>query len=381
MNLFGDDDIAEDNIDDFDSNSSISIEKFDHPRSMTFLMGHEAVEKELLDLFNSGRMPHGIILSGVSGIGKATLAYRFARFLLKHGNADDNQDSLFGDGGGDTPTSLDVAADDPVFSKVSSGGHPDLLTIERLYDATKNKTAATLAVSELRRVEPFLRMTSSNGGWRVVIIDDADTMNRNAQNALLKILEEPPKKTLIMLVTHRLGALIPTIRSRTRLLNIKPLPQPTISELLNLKGHELDLNQKQIITAMAENSFGQSCNILEQGGLESFATIITMLQDISWTDIHAFADQLGRAGQEQAYQNFKDTILWIYKSLSFAKARGLPLSPDALNTEPLSTILNNSSLAQLLKICENLSSQFDQTERSNLDKKQAILRAFEIITA
>ena len=387
MDLFGED-VATVNTNDTLDDSGASFEPlefFNHPRAMNALIGHQETEKQLLDLFNSSRMHHGIILNGAKGIGKATLAYRFARFLLKNPPADPNQNSLFGE---DTPTekqeTLEVPIDDPVFRRVASGGHADLLTLERQYDATKNKTAETLAVAELRKVEPFLRMTSSNGGWRVVIIDDADTMNRNAQNALLKILEEPPKNTVIILVTHRLGALIPTIRSRTRLFNLKPLCTDTMGELLSQKGQSLDSNQAAIISAMAEGSFGKANEILEEGGLDSFATITAILNDrpnIDWRIIHHHADQCARAGQEQAYKNFTQTLLWLYKTLAFAKARGQALTPYSLNEDPLTSILANSSLAQLLKICENLSSHFDMTNRGNLDKKQAILGAFQIITA
>jgi len=383
MDLFGEDaptiSASEDS-----SAPQAPIEEFTHPRATHIkLLGHEKAEADLLDLFNSGRMPHGLILNGAKGIGKATLAYKFTRFLLKHGATDKNQDSMFGESQSE-PLSLDVPHDDPIFTRVASGGHPDLLTIERLYDDGKNKTAATLAVAELRKVEPFLRMTSSNGGWRVVLIDDADTMNRNAQNALLKILEEPPKNTLIILITHRLGALIPTILSRARLMHINHLKPTTLTDLLSIKGNDIPPHNMEIITAMAEGSFGKTLDIIEEGGLDSYTQIIAILnegQEIDWRSIHHISNQFAKAGSEQAYKNFTQTLLWIYKTLVFAKARGQSLSPAALNQSPLSYILKNSSLAQLLKICENLSSHFDMTARGNLDKKQAILGAFQIITA
>ncbi len=372
MDLFGEEEVLE-------TPQSQITQEFTHPRSMDRLLGHDAIEKELLDLFNSGRMPHGIILNGIKGIGKATLAYKLTRFILKTGCNDDNQDSLFG-GSDEKPSQLEISSNDPVFAKVASGGHPDLLTIERAYDATKNKTADSLAVSELRKVEPFLRMTSSNGGWRVVLIDDADTMNRNAQNALLKILEEPPKNTVLILITHRLGALIPTIRSRTRLINIKPLQADVMADLLNAKGHDLNHNELQIIASMAGGSFGKACEVIEQGGLDSFSTIISLLGNPDWRAIHTLSEQLSKSGQEQAYRAFTENFIWIFKTLCFTKARGHAL-PDYLDIEPLSSTLKQTSLNQLLKICEELSAHFEMTERSNLDKRQAILGAFQIVAA
>ncbi|MFK7840351.1 MAG: DNA polymerase III subunit delta' [Bdellovibrionales bacterium] len=383
MDLFGEEEVIE-KEETFEADESFE-EFFHHPRQMEHLLGHENAQEELLNAFKCGRMPHGIILNGVRGIGKATLAYRFARFLLKNPPHNPNQNSMFDI----EPVNLDQSSlhidrADPIFSRVASGGHPDLLTLERAYDATKNRTAESLAVAELRKVEPFLRMTSSNGGWRVVIIDDADTMNRNAQNALLKILEEPPKNTIIMLITHRLGALIPTIRSRTRLINIDIITNDVMNELLVKKGYSVDSNQLEIISAMANGSFGQACDLIEQGGLESFATITSILNDmpnIDWRLVHHHADQCARAGQDQLYKNMSHTLIWIYKTLVFAKARGHALKPYSLNEAPLSTILAKSSLAQLLKICENLTDHFEMTNRGNLDKKQAILGAFQIISA
>ena len=376
MDLFGDDTIEETGPTEIIKESLET--DFSHPRKNTFLIGHTQTENEILDLWNSSRMPHGIILSGTKGIGKATLAYKLTRFLLSQ-EVHENQDSLFGGGETEIPSSLDIDSNNPITSKVASGGHPDLLTIERLYDTTKNKTAESLAVSELRKIEPFLRMTSSDGGWRVVIIDDADTMNRNAQNALLKILEEPPKNTLIILITHRLGALIPTIRSRTRLIKMHALNASTLSELLEKQGHTPDQEQAEIITAMAEGSLGKAQTIIEDNVLESFLTITAILSEINWPAIHILSQQLARPGQEKAYQNFIQTLLWVFKTLAFAKARGRALEPEALNQEPFSSLLSNSSLASLLQICENLSEHFDQTERTNLDKKQGVLGAFELI--
>lgn len=359
-------------------------ELFTHPRSMPFCEGQNAVENMLLELFNSGRMPHGLIFSGTKGIGKATVAYRLARFLFKQGAPDPNQAGMFDDLPAEAPTTLDIDPDDPVFRRVASGGHPDLLTLEREYDAAKNKTKETLAVAALRKVEPFLRMTASEGGWRVVIIDDADTMNRNAQNALLKILEEPPKNTVIILIAHRAGALIPTIRSRARTIAFDALSPEIITDLLTQNGHYIDPYQGETLAALAQGSFGQAQSILEDGGLDILTQITQHLESqpkFDYSQIHPLADTLARAGNEKDYKSFTTTLLWLYKTMSFAKARGRALTPDALNTEPLNTILANSSLARLLEICENLSEHFDTTQRANLDKKQAVLGAFQIIAA
>lgn len=382
MDLFGEPEAPATQYSEGSDASAIETEEeiFQSPRTMSFCLGQEKAEGTLLELFQADRMPHGIIFTGLKGIGKATTAFRLARFLFKHGAGDPNQNSMFDDAPIAPLTSLDIDPHDRVFRQVASGGHPDLLTIERTYDAAKNKTQESLAVAELRKVEPFLRKTASEGGWRVVIIDDADTMNRNAQNALLKILEEPPAKTVIILIAHRAGALIPTIRSRARTLNFSALAPDVITDLLTQNGTYIDPFQGETLSALAEGSFGKSLRLLDEGGLEMLATLLEHISNPEWSNIHSFADQLNRAGQEIQYKNFTATMIWLYKMLSFAKARGQSIKPAALNEPPLSTILQNSSLAQFLKICENLSDCFETTSHANLDKRQAVLNAFKIIT-
>ena len=188
------------------------------PRGNPDLLGHEAVEAELRRLFDSGRMPHALLLSGPRGIGKATLAFRLARFVLAQGGGGEQAGpSLFGDdsGGGEDAGSTGLATppESGTFRRVASGGHADLLTVERSYDPSRRRLRGEIVVGDTREIGAFLRLTPADGGWRVVVVDGADEMNRNAANALLKILEEPPRRALLLLVAHSPGKLLPTIRS------------------------------------------------------------------------------------------------------------------------------------------------------------------------
>lgn len=360
-------------------------EHFTHPRAMPFCLGHEArVEKSLLDLYESGRLPHAMIFAGPRGVGKATMAYRFSRFLLKNPPADTNQDSLFAPQEPGIPAkTLDVPPDDPVFRRVAAGGHPDLLSVERVYDAIKNKTQSAVAVDEIRKVAPFLRMTAAEGGWRVVIIDDADTMNRSAQNALLKILEEPPEHTVLILVAHRPGALIPTIRSRARLIRFDPLSPEVLDTLLERRGGDLTLRDRETLACLAEGSFGRALSCIETGGLEVFDRVLTLFSAFpawDWPEIYGLADELARNGNEARYQNFREMLLWIFQKLVLFKARPQQDHPGVLwERDGIRECLQKSSLESLLEICENLESHFNDVERSNLDKRQAVSGAFSIV--
>ena len=194
------------------------------PRANACLIGHRAAEEELADGYLHGKLHHGWLICGPKGIGKATLAYRFARFLLAGGPKDPG---LFGEASG----GLAVDESDPVFQRVAQSGHGDLFSVERGYDEQKKRLRSDIIVSDIRGLAGFFSRTAAEGGWRVAIIDAADEMNNNAANAVLKVLEEPPANTVLLLVCHRPGRLLPTIRSRCRMVALNPLSADNVTDL------------------------------------------------------------------------------------------------------------------------------------------------------
>src|SRR3954452_6878723 len=196
------------------------------PRATADLVGHAAAEAGLLKARESGRLAHGWLITGPPGIGKATLAFRFARFVLAGGAG---EGALFG---AMPASSLALPADHPVFRQVAAAGHPDLLTIERLADEKSGKLKTSIAVEQVRKIADFLHLTAGAGGWRVVIVDTVDDLNANAANAMLKILEEPTRRALLLLVCNAPGGVLPTIRSRCRRLDLAPLAETEIDALL-----------------------------------------------------------------------------------------------------------------------------------------------------
>ncbi len=211
------------------------------PRENPHLIGNEQAEAELDEAITSWRMRHAWLITGPRGIGKATLAFRFARRLLAGGLEESGPD-LFGD----APATRDLAMDpdDPVFKRVAAEGHADLFTLERGFadepkrgrnddDHPRNRRRRSeIVIGDVRKVGAFLSLTALEGGWRVVVVDGAEDMNRNAANALLKTLEEPPGHAIVLLVSHAPGRLLPTIRSRCRRLALSRLSDDAVTSLI-----------------------------------------------------------------------------------------------------------------------------------------------------
>jgi len=329
------------------------------PRSNPDLLGLEAAEGTLRRLFESGRLPHALLLSGPPGIGKATLAFRFARFVLARRAGEGASPGLFeedGDGDG-----LAVPPDSGTFRRVASGGHADLLTVERAYDPRRRRMRSEIVVDDAREIAAFLRLTAAEGGWRVVVVDGADEMNRNAANSLLKILEEPPRNALLLLVAHSPGRLLPTIRSRCRRFPLAPLPAATVRRLLAQYRPDLPEHQAEALTALSAGSIGRAFDLAAAGGVELHATVTKLLTGIDDTaGLHAFADRLARGEAEHAYRTVEELIALELARLAAAMAR----SGDPARA------------ARWAELREEIGQSFARTDALNLDRKQTILGAF-----
>lgn len=353
------------------------------PRQTAECIGHEDVEKTLLEMSVSGHLPHALIFAGPEGIGKATMAFRLARYLLLKGvGADENNDSLFGDDlPSSSPESLHMDQDQSVFAQVASGGHPDMITIERQFDEKKNRLREIVEINQIRRIAPFLHMTAAKaGGWRVVIVDDADRMNKNAQNAILKILEEPPANVLLILITHRTGALISTVRSRCRIINFQPLEKDKLAFLLRKQNPAITQEEIDILYDISGGSIGQSLRIIDEGGLATVDKAVALLQswpDWNWPETHILANKLAGKGQEDSYRAFTDVMRWVVGSLTRAKARG-EAPCNILMQGRLADMWKHYTLEEWNKICEKLNVHFDTVVRSSLDKRHGVMGAFSV---
>lgn len=355
------------------------------PRAATELVGHDAAETRLLDAWASGRLPHGWLIGGPRGIGKATLAYRFARFVLAHGDpggAEDAGPSMFGDElPPAVPDSLALDPGHPVFRRVASGGHADLRAIERGPTEDGKRMQTVIPVGAVRTACHGMAMTAGEGGWRVIIVDGAEEMNPNAANALLKVLEEPPPRALLLLVSHAPGRLLPTIRSRCCQLRLLPLPAERVGELLALYRPDLSENERAALAALADGSIGRALGLADANGISIQNDIVALMSGLPNLDMaaaHKFADRLARRDAEAMWRTAVDLMIRNLGALVSATARGQDLASrgySAPEAERLRHLQDPASLDRWVEVWEKSSRLFAQADSANLDRKQVMLSA------
>ncbi len=246
------------------------IEGAPHPRETAALFGQEAAEAAFLQAYNSGRLHHGWLLAGPRGVGKATLAWRIARFLLAQPAP--AEAGLFG--APPAPGSLDVPPDHPVARRMLALSEPRLKLIRRSPNE-KGVMRQLIAVDDVRALRDFFGLSAADGGRRVVIVDAADEMNPNAANAILKLLEEPPAGAVLLLVAHQPSRLLPTIRSRCRVLKLAPLDARAMAAALDQAGAEGE--DARALTALSGGSVGEALRLLAGDGLATYGQIVALM--------------------------------------------------------------------------------------------------------
>ncbi len=285
------------------SRKAVDIEEPDrvegqpHPRETYDLLGHDEALWRASRIIRSGRPPHGLMLAGPAGIGKATLAYRIARYILRYGATAEG------------PETLAVPQTDIVSRQIEAQAHPGLLVLKRPTDEKTGRLKTVVSVNEIRRLGGFFGLTSAGGGWRVTIIDSADDMNDNAANALLKVLEEPPARSLLILITHAPGRQLPTIRSRSQRLDMKPLDDLVLSTALAKRLSTMSANDRDALVRLAEGSLGLALQLAEEEGVE-FAHRAEALLAERTPDVKALLALAERVGRSQdGVKNFGDLLL------------------------------------------------------------------------
>jgi DNA polymerase-3 subunit delta' len=258
------------------------------PRETAVLHGHAEAERALLDAYRGERMPHAWLLSGPTGIGKATLAYRMARFVLTHPDPRTAPVAA--------ATSLHVDPSHPVARRIAVQAHGDLRVLQRTLNERTGKLRQEIQVDDVRRTVTFFGSTAGEGGWRVAIVDSVDELNSEGANALLKILEEPPRRALLLLVSHSAARVLPTLRSRCRLLRLRPLSAADVARAAAAATDGAASDSAVVAAAAAaEGSVRRALGLLDGGAMELRQRILALLERLPSIDpraLHALGDRL-----------------------------------------------------------------------------------------
>ncbi len=306
------------------------------------VLGQADAEATLMRAWQRGRLHHAWLLTGPAGIGKATLAAQFARTVLA----------------GDDP--------DGAGRRVSAGTHADLLVVTRAMDEKRQRLRSEIVIDDVRPVSAFLHRTAAEGGWRVVIIDGAEHLNRNAANALLKLLEEPPSRALILLVCAAPGRLLPTIRSRCRTLRLTPLDPAAMRQVLERLLPDMTEAERQTLITLGDGSPGRALALAADDGVALSGLVDGVLS-----------------------QHDRPPGLWSYQLAERVLRRDngfstfIGLLSAAISTT-MRSALRESNPARppeaWARIGEELARLCYETESLNLDKRQALLTGLSLLS-
>lgn len=268
-----------------------------HPRETTSLYGQATAEAEVLDAWAAGRMPHAWLLTGPRGVGKATLAYRIARKRI----AEDPAGGLFGAPA--PPESLSVDPDHPVARRIAAGAERGLAMMRRSVNPKTEKLNTAILVGDVRGLKSVFEMTHADGGWRVAVVDPAEEMNAAAANALLKLLEEPPPRSLFLLISHAPRRLLPTIRSRCRTLTLAPLGPDDLAAALADAGVAPE-GDMAALALLSGGSAGEAARLAAADGVALYARIVRLMTGAPGMDrgeMIALAEACGGRTAEEVY--------------------------------------------------------------------------------
>lgn len=343
------------------------LEGFPHPRETKELYGHAGAQRIFAEAIATGRIHHAWLMVGTEGIGKATLAYKVARALL----ARQDEKGMFAEG-------LDISRDGPTERQILAQSHPGLLVIRRPWDAKAKRLTTAITVDEVRRLRSFLSLSAGEQGWRAVIVDSADDMNLNAANALLKSLEEPPQRTVFFIISASPGRLLPTIRSRCRLLPLQALKSDELdraaSAALSLAGKPpLNPDDFTALEPLSAGSPRRLLALLEGGGLGLQTRIekyFLNLPNSDWGAAHALSDELQPAAQEQKFELFFDLLFAYLARIIKAAATGEGPPADLMAARKLG---QGAKLAAFAQLWETLAREKADAAALNLDRKSLIL--------
>lgn len=341
------------------------------PNDNPNLLGHQDVLDAFFHAYQKGNLPGTWLISGPKGIGKATLAYRLARFVLYNGSLLKRNEALIDV----TSNNLAIPQGSAVYTKVSMGSHPDLLVLQKNQEL---KGAGDILVDDVRAVADFLHLTSAESKYKIVIIDSIDNLNNNAANAILKLLEEPAKNAIFLLVSHAPGRLLPTIRSRCRHMRMKSLDDDVALQVLQSAIPEIPEAEAKILLEYSAGSPGIAYNIYVNNGLkiaENITKILSQLPKLDMLEIHKLADLVSGKKNEDSWSIIK--ILLNKIIVDSTKVMAINNSQSKIINEKFKLLVAIDP-KKLVQIWEETNSILEEAEKIHLDRKAVLVKVFTL---
>jgi DNA polymerase III subunit delta' len=315
------------------------------------VVGHANALREVRESYDSGRMPHAWLIAGIEGIGKAALAKHIAQFVLANGDSE--------------PDSQNRAA-----KLVAAETHPDLLIIRRAADEKTGALRNVIPVDDVLKVSLFFHKTATHGGWRVVIIDEAHMLNRHGQNAILKIVEEPPPRALILITVTTPGVLLPTIRSRCRVLQLSPLGPEDMRALLKTTAPQASPEDVNAVINLSGGSIGFALKILRAEALPLYRDMLGILDAMPQLDVarlHKLADQIARKADAESFDVLSTLLIERLRAATHHEAQRGGESGGRVDIA--------------LQLWDKTRATFTTAEVGNLDRKLAFINVMSDIRA
>ncbi len=350
------------------------------PRKTLSFVGHKDAEASLIRAWNTGAMPHAWLFTGIKGIGKATLAYRFSRFVLtpKFYNQTDYLFRL--ESFRTNPANLDTPLKMAHVELVNNDSHPNLMVVERTKNQRTLQLRQEIVLDDIKPIAQFLQLTPGLGEWRIVIIDSVDDLNRHSGNALLKFLEEPPSRTIFLLISHRPGKLLPTIRSRCRQLHLYPLEDGLIRNVLASIDDSLTSSSLETVLRLGEGSIGRGIEILNQNGVSVLNDVVRLFEtfpELNFYQINEFNETWSKVKKSDIHNvlvlRLQLVLFWLGQGMRNLAANRL-LKSEVVQGEQriFESLVTRFGLGEVCARLSTAERMLVKYEQVNLDPKNLI---------
>lgn len=350
--------------------------QLNHPRETTTLYGHQEILNRVVRSFEIGKLPHALLLAGPKGIGKATFAYYFARYLLSQSDGESLQFDL----GCRTNQPSVLQYSEIVASQIAAKAHVDLFVLEKEFNPKTGKERQEITVDEARKLRHFFSLTAVSSPWRIAIIDAVDEMNRNGANAILKTLEEPPKQTLLILISHAHELRFKTITSRCQRYLFQPLAREDFVKALAEEGEGLLTDDLELLFYLADGSPGAGARIINNDGISlyhEFMTVLGRAPNIDYPKIHQLAGELCARGAEEKFDLVMKYVLkWLSTSIRSKFSQNMSASVVGEEMSIASRLISIKKLDDWVHLWEETNRLCKQVNNLNLDRKHVFLSTF-----